>query len=111
MVGLLLAWAGKDNIAVNVCGMPTAYLNPIASQIYRGQSVTLTWSTTEAPSLESNFGATGLSGSIAKRLNTTGKHTFTLKAKSKCREDMDTFSRSVVVVEPPPPGGSTSTPM
>ena len=94
----------EQDTNIKVCGTVSVFLNPIASRIYRGQAVTLTWSATNIETLESNFGAQGAGGSVRKTLNSVGTFTFTVTAKSTCGTGgTDSMSRSVTVVQPPPP--------
>ncbi|MBI5200375.1 MAG: hypothetical protein HY925_02210 [Elusimicrobia bacterium] len=91
-----------DATVKNTCKIQDVFLNPIASQVYIGSNITLTWSSTDATTLESNFGETALNGSKSQYLGSLGAHTFTVTAKSDCG-DASTMSRTVTVVNPPPP--------
>ncbi len=92
----------SDATVNNTCKIQDVFLNPIASQMYIGSHVTLTWSSTNATTLESNFGESGLNGSKSQYLGSLGAQTFTVTAKSDCG-DASTMSRTITVVNPPPP--------
>lgn len=105
LLALVLAWAATNkNVTVKVCGQPTAYLNPIAGTIYNGESVTLTWSSTNGDTLGSsgpNFSVSSLSGSQSSGPLGNGTYTFTVTPA--CGSLTASASRSVTVTNPPPP--------
>src|ERR1039457_537100 len=93
----------KKDTTIKVCAAPDVYINPIASQVYEGGEVTLTWTTPGQETVVSNFGASAPNGSISKSMDALGQVTFTVTATSTCDGRTATASRTTNVVPPPPP--------
>jgi len=79
---------------------PTALLTPPSATIQSGQSVTLTWATTNATSVTMNGNAVAASGS--QSYSPTVTTTYTLVASNSAGSVTDTTIVTVSAVTPPP---------
>jgi hypothetical protein len=116
----LVAMSGSNRVrssaTVTVSGtapppvvMPTATLDPPIATIQSGQSVTLTWNTTDATSATINGNPVPLDGSQA--YSPTVTTTYELVATNAAGSDVATSIVTVTTSAPPPPPPSPPTPM
>src|SRR5438093_5066369 len=86
---------------------PTALLTPASATIVSGQSVTLTWATTNATSVTMNGSAVAASGS--QSYSPTVTTTYTLVASNSAGSVTDTTTVTVNAPAPPPVAMPTAT--
>jgi hypothetical protein len=95
----------RVTITVAARPVPTASLSASSTSIAYNGSVTLTWSTSDADSLTSNFGQTALSGSVTLN-NLTSSQTYQISASNT--GGTRTRSVTVTVAARPAPTASLS---